>query len=224
MLYSADILVTGRACNLREMASGESQPKARPTGIGLPKKEMEGSESGPNVDWSNLMKPVLTFDGRLSSMPGSPPILANALQFLSDLPDSNGSTISSMADEYASDDEKYGAVEVELQSAQPIPFASASRGPGRFNAQYPFRAQAQRSRPGPSVWTALKLRMSSSFEEKGGSEDLVVRESHTPQRALLPTPKYAPPSLRHFGPRTAHDTFFSGRPTTGTKPKEVTFF
>lgn len=167
------------------------------------------------------MKPVLTFDGRLSSMPGSPPILANALQFLSDLPDSNGSTISSMADEYASDDEKYGAFEVELQSAQPIPFAS--RGPGRFNAQYPFRAQAQRSRPGPSVWTALKLRMSSSFEEKGGSEDLVVRESHAPQRALLPTPKYAPPSLRHFGPRTAHDTFFSGRPTTGTKPKEVTF-
>ena len=103
------------------MASGEPPPKARPTGIGLPKKDTEGSESGPNVAWSDLMKPVLTFDGRLSTMPGSPPILANAIQFLSELPDSNGSTISSMADEYESDDEKYGAVEVLLQSAQPIP-------------------------------------------------------------------------------------------------------
>jgi hypothetical protein len=61
--------------------------------------------------------------------------------------------------------------------------------------------------------------MSSSFEEEGGSEDLVVEESHVPQRALVPTPKYAPPSLRHFGPRSVrvivpvarerriHDTF-----------------
>ncbi len=128
------------------MASGEPPPKARPTGIGLPKKDTEGSESGPNVDWSKLMKPVLTFDGRLSTMPGSPPILANALQFLSDHPDSNGSTISSLADEYASDDEKYGAVEVALQSAQP----------GRFNAQYFLERRRSELVPVPNE-TSLRL-------------------------------------------------------------------
>jgi hypothetical protein len=136
------------------MASEKPLAEQRSISIGLLEKEAESSDSILNVGWGDLTKPVLTFDGRLCSTPGSPPILAHAFQFLNELPDSNGSTISSLADEYASDDEKYEAVEVALQSAQPIPppFASApfpSRGPGPAQCPMPVQSTgAAKTRPG----------------------------------------------------------------------------
>ncbi len=128
------------------MASEKPLAEQRSISIGLLEKRAEGSDSSLNMAWGDLTKPVLTFDGRLSSTP----ILADAFQFLNELPDSKGSTISSLADEYASDDEKYEAVEVALQSAEPIPVPffrmhlklklDAFTSPARFNARYPFRA------------------------------------------------------------------------------------